>query len=440
MLNHLLGLELLATAVLVLDRARVLLYINPAAENMLGLSSSQAAGMTLDSIFVHAAPLHAALNYAVTHNASFTEHELSLETSSKRVQVSGTVSPLDSHDMGYIVEFHAMDQQLKIARDERMLLQQQANRELIRNLAHEIKNPLGGIRGAAQLLEHELPKETREYTQVIIHESDRLQSLMDRLLTPHRMPQISAVNIVEVLERVRSLVLAETPHGLLIRRDYDTSIPEITGDREQLIQATLNIVRNAVQALQGKGAHLRQLALTSRVVALSVFGPCTVKITRAPSGGLFILAHAARPISDVSLCNVARAAGNSGKIAPNTSRLRFCTRDNLVRLGSLRHDCVRAILAHPTTSFPTFAARQAAQNPGSRASKARTPWKIVVWSRLPRYAPMRGRLHGVSFRISHMAFCRAATSILFFRSDFSASGVMPNSSAQRWMILTAMSW
>ncbi|MDP2027226.1 nitrogen regulation protein NR(II) [Sulfuriferula sp.] len=276
MLNHLLGLELLATAVLVLDRARVLLYINPAAENMLGLSSSQAAGMTLDSIFVHAAPLHAALNYAVTHNASFTEHELSLETSSKRVQVSGTVSPLDSHDMGYIVEFHAMDQQLKIARDERMLLQQQANRELIRNLAHEIKNPLGGIRGAAQLLEHELPKETREYTQVIIHESDRLQSLMDRLLTPHRMPQISAVNIVEVLERVRSLVLAETPHGLLIRRDYDTSIPEITGDREQLIQATLNIVRNAVQALQGKGEITlrtriaRQVTLTMKRYPLAV--------------------------------------------------------------------------------------------------------------------------------------------------------------------------
>jgi two-component system nitrogen regulation sensor histidine kinase GlnL len=284
MFNHLLGLELLASAVLVLDRARMLLYLNPAAENMLGLSNSVATGMTLDALFVHAQPLHAALDYAVTHNASFTEHELSLETVSKRVQVSGTFSPLDSHEMGYLLEFHAMDQQLKIARDERMLLQQQANRELIRNLAHEIKNPLGGIRGAAQLLEHELPRETREYTQVIIHESDRLQSLMDRLLTPHRLPQIGAVNIIEVLERVRSLVLAETPRGLLIKRDYDTSIPEITGDREQLIQATLNIVRNAVQALHGKGEIILRTRVARQVTLTMKRHPLAVEIQIIDNG------------------------------------------------------------------------------------------------------------------------------------------------------------
>jgi two-component system nitrogen regulation sensor histidine kinase GlnL len=160
-----------------------------------------------------------------------------------------------------MLEFHAMDQQLKISRDEHMLLQQQANRELVRNLAHEIKNPLGGIRGAAQLLEYELSSETREYTQVIIQESDRLQSLMDRLLTPHRLPQIKALNIHEVLERVRSVTLAETPLGLRIQRDYDTSLPDIIGDREQLIQVVLNVVRNAVQAMRSKG----QICLRTRV-------------------------------------------------------------------------------------------------------------------------------------------------------------------------------
>ena len=147
-----------------------------------------------------------------------------------------------------------MDQQLRIAREERMLIQQQANAELLRNLAHEIRNPLGGLRGAAQLLEHELPQPSlREYTQVIIKEADRLQLLMDRLLVPHRVPKYEPTNIHEVLERVRSLLLAESPQGVAIRRDYDTSLPDLIGDREKLIQVVLNIARNAVQAMQGHG-------------------------------------------------------------------------------------------------------------------------------------------------------------------------------------------
>ncbi|CAG1772853.1 partial two-component system, NtrC family, nitrogen regulation sensor histidine kinase GlnL, partial [uncultured bacterium] len=140
------------------------------------------------------------------------------------------------------------------AREERMLIQQQANAELLRNLAHEIRNPLGGLRGAAQLLEHELPQPSlREYTQVIIKEADRLQLLMDRLLVPHRVPKYEPTNIHEVLERVRSLLLAESPQGVAIRRDYDTSLPDLIGDREKLIQVVLNIARNAVQAMQGHG-------------------------------------------------------------------------------------------------------------------------------------------------------------------------------------------
>jgi two-component system nitrogen regulation sensor histidine kinase GlnL len=153
-----------------------------------------------------------------------------------------------------LLEFHPMDRPLKLAREEQMQDQTQASRLLLRNLAHEIKTPLGGIRGAAQLLEQELDKPgLREYTQVIVQEADRLRSLMENLLSPQHATHYSALNIHEVLERVRSVVLAEMPQGLKIQRDYDTSLPPLVGDKEQLIQAMLNIVRNAAQAMQGNG-------------------------------------------------------------------------------------------------------------------------------------------------------------------------------------------
>lgn len=256
------GLEWLATSVLALDEDRHVRYINPACENLLALSAAQIVGLSLEAVFFQPVQLHSALNYAMDNNASFTEHELSLQIGGKSLQVSATFTPVESRDAAFMLEFQPMDQKLKVVRDEHMLMQQQANRELVRNLAHEIKNPLGGIRGAAQLLERELSSENREYTQVIIQESDRLQSLMDKLLTPHRLPQISALNIHEVLERVRSVTLAEVPKGLVIQRDYDISIPEIVGDREQLIQVVLNIVRNAVQAVQGTG----EIRLCTRIV------------------------------------------------------------------------------------------------------------------------------------------------------------------------------
>ncbi len=149
------------------------------------------------------------------------------------------------------IEIVEIEQQARQDREERALDQVQANKELIRNLAHEIRNPLGGIRGAAQLLEMEVgSKALTEYTQVIIQEADRLQLLVDRLLAPHRKPHVVRdVNIHEVCERVRSLILAEFPRGLAVQRDYDISIPDFRGDREQLIQAVLNIAHNAAQAL-----------------------------------------------------------------------------------------------------------------------------------------------------------------------------------------------
>ena len=170
------------------------------------------------------------------------------------ILVHSIITVLDNPALPVLIELRENVQQIKQDREERMLENSQANKELIRNLAHEIKNPLGGIRGAAQLLELELPerdaKELREYTQVIIKEADRLQTLVDRLLAPHRLPHIvSEVNIHEVCERVRSLIVAEFPRGMRIERDYDLSIPDFRGDFEQLIQSVLNIAHNAAQAL-----------------------------------------------------------------------------------------------------------------------------------------------------------------------------------------------
>ncbi|MGL6206050.1 MAG: nitrogen regulation protein NR(II), partial [Giesbergeria sp.] len=159
--------------------------------------------------------------------------------------------------------------------EDRLLEQSQAHKELIRNLAHEIKNPLGGIRGAAQLLEMELQNpELTEYTEVIVHEADRLQALVDRLLAPHRHPhQVGDVNIHEVCERVRSLILVEYPQGLRVVRDYDTSIPEFRGDRAQLIQALLNIAQNAAQALAERiAAGDACITLRTRVARQVTFG------------------------------------------------------------------------------------------------------------------------------------------------------------------------
>ncbi len=257
------GLEYLNTPILLIDGGFHVVYANPSAENLFAISNKQISGLTLQQLFIDPDSLLSAAEQAISHHAPFMEHELTLTTSGKeRVFAGCAITPIEFDAIRLIMEFTPLDQHRRIAREERMLMQQQANKELIRNLAHEIKNPLGGIRGAAQLLEHELPRPSlREYTQVVIKEADRLQSLMDRLLTPNRLPRFASTNIHEVLERVRSLVMAETPTGIAIRRDYDTSLPEITADQEELIQALLNIVRNAVQAMQGKG----EITLRTRI-------------------------------------------------------------------------------------------------------------------------------------------------------------------------------
>ena len=271
------GLDLLATAVVLVDAGYAVRYMNPAAENLFEMSSRNVTGQALGELFGGTAVLTAAIEYARANNCSYTEHDLELGTNGRaRLHLSCTVTPVelsadDSPRDELLLEFRHIEQQLRIEREERLLDQSQANRELIRNLAHEIKNPLGGIRGAAQLLDHELERPNlHEYTQVIMKEADRLQLLMDRLLTPHRLPQPGPVNVHEVLERVRSLILAEHPKGIAMRRDYDLSLPLLKGDKEQLIQAVLNIARNATQALAGKaGGEIRLRTRVLRQVTLA---------------------------------------------------------------------------------------------------------------------------------------------------------------------------
>ncbi len=258
------GLDALATAVFYLSRDLTVHYANPAAENLFKFSSKNIVGHSLAEIFPNDSLLSAAIRQATERNCSYLQHEVKLTSAAQeKFEVSCTVTPaeVDGFD-GYLLEFIQLHQQLRIAREERLLDQTEANRWLIRNLAHEIKNPLGGLRGAAQLLERELKRpELTEYTQVIMKEADRLQTLMDRLLSPQRLPQLAPINIHEALERVRSLLLAEFPNGIHIRREYDVSLPTVEADKEQIIQALLNIGRNAAQALKGGG----EIVLRTRV-------------------------------------------------------------------------------------------------------------------------------------------------------------------------------
>jgi two-component system nitrogen regulation sensor histidine kinase GlnL len=275
------GLDLLASAVLLIDEGRLIRYINPAGENLLAVSSRTVAGKTLDAVCTCSATLQSALDNGLNNNWGYTGQNIQLKRSDGEIlHINCTVTPLRPElaaGVRLLLELQPIEHHLAATREERLIEQQQASRELIRNLAHEIKNPLGGIRGAAQLLEHELANPSlKEYTQVIIKEADRLQDLMQRLLTPHRAMLPTTVNIHEILERVRSLLTAEFPGSLRMQRDYDTSLPELVGDREQLIQAVLNIARNAAQAMNGEGEiilrtrSLRQITLVKKRYRLAM--------------------------------------------------------------------------------------------------------------------------------------------------------------------------
>ena len=264
------GLDLLATAVMVLDDGLCLRYVNPATESLLAQSGRSLIGQRFGSLFSNADEFELKLRAALGEERGFWDQSLLLSRPAhETLFLNCMATPIELPQHGLLLELRPIEQRIRAEREEQQLTQHQANRELIRNLAHEIRNPLGGLRGSAQLLERELDRpELKEYTQVIIKEADRLQALMERLLTPHRPPHTVTMNIHEVCDHVRSLILAEFPAGLSLRPDYDTSIPEFQGDREQLIQAVLNVTRNAAQALLGAKLvpGTPEIRLSTRVV------------------------------------------------------------------------------------------------------------------------------------------------------------------------------
>jgi two-component system nitrogen regulation sensor histidine kinase GlnL len=263
------GLELLSTAVMVIDADARVAFANQSAEHLFEVSRRILVGQLVTRLFTDEVVIDRLLAAARANDLGQRRQLLELRRPLREpLPVQATATALYDENTPLVLELIEIEQQLKVSREEYNLDLSEANRRLLRNLAHEIKNPLGGIRGAAQLLESELPsREQREYTRVVISEADRLQALVDRLLEPHRSPRvIGEFNLHEVSERVRSVILAEFPRGLTVVRDYDASMPDMRGDKEQLIQAMLNVVRNAAQALAPRiAAGDAEIALVTRV-------------------------------------------------------------------------------------------------------------------------------------------------------------------------------
>jgi len=266
----------LATPIAVLESDGEVVFVNSELENVIGQSRRSLEGQSFLNFFADSKPLLHALVGAKANDFAALRYDAELLRIKPEEALPVHVIVAQSDQTGQvIIELLPIQQQTRQDREERLIDQAHANKELIRNLAHEIKNPLGGIRGAAQLLEMELEsKELTEYTQVIIREADRLQILVDRLLAPHRRPHVVGdVNIHEICERVRSLIVAEFPKGLRVIRDYDTSIPEFRGDKEQLIQAVLNIAHNAALALSDRVSEGdAQLTFKTRITRQVTFG------------------------------------------------------------------------------------------------------------------------------------------------------------------------
>lgn len=248
-------LDNLTTAVMLVDEQLRVIHLNTACEHFFGVSLDHVYGQIIDTFFFESSEAFDKVHAAIRENAQYTKRKaVWMLNSGKEMTVDYTVTPM-AETKQLLFEIQPLDRLLQISRDEAMIASQETTRNLVRGLAHEVKNPLGGIRGAAQLLDREFDDSTandelKEYTHIIISEADRLRNLVDRMLGPRDMTPFEEVNVHEVFERVLSIIKAETKGSIDIRRDYDPSIPEFKGDIELLIQAFLNVARNAVQALK----------------------------------------------------------------------------------------------------------------------------------------------------------------------------------------------
>lgn len=269
-------LDHLSTAVILVDVNLRVFYLNPAAEMLLAVSRARAIGHPLPEIFndVSGDEAMAIMRHTLETAHPFTKREAHLRVGVHEAVVDYTVAALltPNEPPALLIEMQQIDRLLRISREEAILANHQATKQLVRGVAHEIKNPLGGIRGAAQLLARALPEShLTEYTSIIIEEADRLRALADRMLGPRKLPDLQSVNIHECLERIRSLILVEAEGEVTIIRDYDLSLPELTADPDQLIQAILNITGNALQALREGPKSRRVPTITLRTRAQRQF-------------------------------------------------------------------------------------------------------------------------------------------------------------------------
>jgi len=278
-----------ATALVLFDHKLNIQYMNAAAEVLLSVSSRKSMGKPMPQIL--RCPQNAMEDHFITvteSNRPITEREILLILADgDQITVDCTLVPLEAKEQPGMVlaEIRRVDRRLRLTREERLMGQNRATRELVRGLAHEIKNPLGGVRGAAQLLAMELKdSELEEYTDIIIKEVDRLKSLVDQMLGSRQLPVMAKVNIHHILERVCTIVDADPSHEVVLQRDYDPSIPELQGDADQLIQGILNIVQNAVQATAGKGHVLLQTRILRQFTLINTRHRLVVQVNIIDNG------------------------------------------------------------------------------------------------------------------------------------------------------------
>jgi len=281
-------LDRLNTAVLTCDEQNRVMTMNPAGEAMFGISARQAFERPLSALIpAESGSLLRPVDKARSTQQPVTAHDVCLNISPDRsVTVDCTATPLSIlQGDRVLVELIQVDGFLDMAMKRHREDQYDANRDVLRGLAHEIKNPLGGLRGAAQLLERELSdRENKEYTRIIIHEADRLRNLVDRMMGSFDPISHETVNIHEILTHVRKLILAEIQEGLTITQDYDPSLPELKGDRDQLIQAVLNITRNSVEAMRERGEIIFRTRIQRSVYTGQHWHRCVLKVEIEDNG------------------------------------------------------------------------------------------------------------------------------------------------------------
>jgi len=261
-------LDHLITAVVVTDFNCRITHINQAAEQILGVSKNRGQGEALQNVIDIDEDDRASIDACTKDRRPFTKRQAQIHTTQRQMlNLDFTVSPVQIGDQDLlIIEFTELDRMMRINQEESQLAAHDTARQLSRGLAHEIKNPLGGLRGAAQLLHRELHNnELKEYTSVITEEADRLRNLVDRMLGPNQLPIFAPMNVHEALERVITLLSAESAGKIRIIKDYDPSLPTVIGDLEQLIQAVLNISRNAMQALLEASTKDPEICIRTRI-------------------------------------------------------------------------------------------------------------------------------------------------------------------------------